>query len=364
MLSHAHPNRSELLVGVASRQGRITLNRPRALNALTLEMLGELAVLLGQWAENDAIDSVLISGAGERAFCAGADVKSVYFAGQPRIVAERGSLAADFFRAEYELDYLIACYPKPILVYADAITMGGGMGIAVHASHCIVSESTIMAMPETAIGFIPDVGASYFLSRLGPLGVLLALTGHAIDGRQAVELGLATHFVERAHFDALQTCMANRDVDSCLSDFSAPLTASEDLILMRELAERCFSASSVSEITERLSSVAGQPASGLARVADTFQEKLRERSPTSVSVAWEQLRRGRELSLRECLVMEYRTAQRCFQHRDFYEGVRAALVDKDRAPQWRPARIEDVDSQLVASYFEDLGDQELVLETA
>ena len=351
----------ELITSRIGRLGHIELNRPKALNALNFDMVQHMLDALENWEDDKSIEAILVTGAGGKAFCAGGDVKSIYFAGKAGDVGQNGTLTADFFRAEYTLNYRIANYSKPYLAYLDGVTMGGGVGISILGSHRIASEHTVFAMPETGIGFFPDVGGSYFLSRKGPIGLLLALTGQSIDFAATLSLGIATHFVPREIGTELVERLATNGVTAALESLSHKPPPSERAENFRSIGETCFNCDTLDGVLSRLEQTAAEAAS-LSTLASETLERIRQRSPTSLAVTFEQLRRGRGMSLRDCLIMEYRISQACMKGHDFYEGIRALLIDKDHAPRWSPSTISDVGPQLIARHFEELGARELELE--
>lgn len=339
--------------------GHIELNRPKALNALSLGMLKSISEALAQWRDDPQVEMVVISGVGDRAFCSGSDVKAIakeLQAARHFVPGKPGSLAADFFRAEYTLDYVIANYPKPFITYMDGITMGGGAGVAVHGSHRIATERTTFAMPETGIGFFPDAGATHFLSRLGAIGKLLAMSGLVIDGFATVELGLATHFADSGGIERLLSCLAERGLEAGLDSFCKQAPKSERLPSLQALAEDCFIAADLRFVLSRLREV-----SDGSLIAKELHQLINGRSPTSLWLANKSQELGKELSLRECLTLEYRICQACMAAPDFCEGVRAVLVDKDQEPKWSPAAADLLDSRALAKYFESLGSWDLSL---
>ena len=350
-----------LIATKIGRLGHIELNRPKALNALTFEMVQRLHEALDLWEVDDSIEAVLVTGVGEKAFCAGGDVKSIYFAGKAGDSGRNGTLTSDFFRAEYTLNYRIANYRKPYLAYLDGVTMGGGVGISIFGSHRIASEHTVFAMPETGIGFFPDVGGSYFLSRKGPIGMLLGLTGQSIDYAATLSLGFATHFVPRENRRELVECLATTGVEAALESLSQTPPPSDKVENLRILANACFDCVTIEEVLSRLERTA-TAVTGLSALASETLQLIRQRSPTSLALTFEQLQRGRGMPLRDCLLMEYRISQACMQGHDFYEGIRALLIDKDHAPKWSPQTLANVDPQLVARHFEELGKRDLELE--
>ncbi|MFQ5773899.1 MAG: enoyl-CoA hydratase/isomerase family protein [Kiloniellaceae bacterium] len=349
----------DILFEVRGGVALVTLNRPKALNALTLAMCQEFDRQLASWAGDPAVHAVVVAGAGERAFCAGGDVRAIWEAGK------RGErLTADFFRAEYTLNRRIKTFPKPYIAIIDGITMGGGVGISVHGSHRVATERTVFAMPETGIGFFPDVGGSYFLPRLpGALGMYLALTGARVKAADAVYAGVATHFVQSARLRELEAALAAADwaaaespavVDEAIGRF-ADDPGSPSLAAHRAAIDRCFSAESVEAILAALEAEGGD-------WADKTLATLRTRSPTSLKITFEQVRRGAKLGFDEAMIMEYRLSQACMAGHDFYEGIRAVVVDKDNAPAWNPATLGAVAPGLVEAHFRPLGARDLTFE--
>lgn len=341
---------SEVLFELRGGVATVTLNRPEALNALTLAMVRSLDAWLADCAADAAVRVIVIQGAGERAFCAGGDVRALYDAG-----LSGGDLPAVFYRREYALNHRIHGLEKPYVALLDGITMGGGVGVSVHGSHRVATERTLFAMPETGIGLFPDVGGSYFLPRLpGAIGMYLALTGARLAAADCLYAGIATHCVAGARLDELRHALTrDGDVDRALGGLhwdpgAAPLAAHRDAI------DRCFAAASVAEIIAALE----------AERTDWAAQQLKilgGKSPTSLKVTVRQLRAGAGIGFAEALRMEYRLTQACMAGHDFYEGVRAAVIDKDRRPKWRPARLDQVTEAAVDAYFAPLGDRDLVL---
>ncbi|MGE0715400.1 MAG: enoyl-CoA hydratase/isomerase family protein [Alphaproteobacteria bacterium] len=325
--------------------GRVLLDRPKALNALTLPMIRVMAPALAAWAADPAVRAVVIRGAGDRAFCAGGDVRAVYEAGKNGRDASPDHPTRAFFREEYRLNRAIHRFPKPYVAFIDGITMGGGVGLSVHGSHRVVTERTLFAMPETAIGLFPDVGGSWFLPRCPDrIGTWLALTGSRLKGRDVIDAGAGTHFVPSAALDGVEAAIrAGTPVDAALSAVAAD-PGPGTLDANRETIRRCFAHATVPEILDAL----GRDGSDFARET---REGLSHKSPTSLAIVLEEMRRGEGLSIEDALVMEYRMVQRCMDGHEFFEGIRAVLVDKDHAPKWRPARLEEVDRDLVESHF-------------
>ncbi|MEE8536168.1 MAG: enoyl-CoA hydratase/isomerase family protein, partial [Kiloniellales bacterium] len=342
----------DILFELHGAVGVVLLNRPQALNALTLAMIEAFDRRLRLWAGDPGVAAVLIKGAGERAFCAGGDVRAITRAG------EAGEpLTADFFRAEYTLNRRIKTWPKATVAVVDGLAMGGGVGVSVHGSHRVVSERMVMAMPETRIGLFPDVGASYFLSRLpGALGIYLGLTGARMAAADALSLGLATHFVASDRLPALEAALFAADwsgtdpraVASVTTERFAGDPGVSPLAERRAVIERCFAGESVAAILTALEAEGGDWAT--QTLAD-----LARCSPTSLKITFEALRRGAGLDFDQVMVMEYRLSQACMAGHDFYEGIRAVVIDKDNAPAWEPDRLEAVTPELVEAHFRSLG---------
>lgn len=357
MSSHAEP---EVLLEKVGRAGVITMNRPKVLNALNLTMIRQIYPQLKKWESDNETDIVIIKGAGDKAFCAGGDIRAVTEAGK---VGD--SLAQDFFREEYILNNAIGSYRKPYIALIDGITVGGGVGLSVHGRFRVATEKTLFAMPETAIGLFPDVGGGYFLPRLqGKLGLFLALTGFRLKGRDVQRAGVATHFVESKKIPDLQKELVDlkspsaEDVSRVLDSYQSQssLDAEKPFILKKHLSDidRLFSASSVEGIVKNLKTDGSE-------FAKKQTETLSKMSPTSLKITLKQLQAGASLSLQDVLVMEYRLSQACMRGYDFYEGVRAVLVDKDQNPKWNPSTLEEVSDQMVEQCFSSLGEKDLTL---
>ena len=326
----------------------VTLNRPKALNALTTAMCLELEARLAACEGDPEVAAVVVRGAGERAFCAGGDVVVIYNSGKGDGVA-----AAEFFAAEYRMNRRIFHYPKPYVALIDGIAMGGGVGVSVHGSHRVATERTLFAMPETGIGLFPDVGGSHFLPRLpGALGRYLGLVGQRIGPADCLYCGIATHYVESARLPELEAALAEglgsgpagAAVDAVLAEFAGE-PGPAPLADHRAVIDRCFARGSVEAILAALEAEGGDWAAAT-------RETLLTRSPTSLKVTLRQLDRGAGQDFDETMVMEYRLARACVAGHDFLEGIRAAVIDKDRAPKWRPATLAEVSEELVASHFE------------
>jgi enoyl-CoA hydratase/carnithine racemase len=321
------------------RVGRVLLNRPKALNALDLPMIRACARALDLWRNDPAVHAVVIEGAGDRAFCAGGDIRAV----RTHAMAGETEPVESFFAEEYALNRAIAEYPKPYVALIDGICMGGGIGVSVHGAYRVASEHAMFAMPETAIGFLPDIGATHFLPRLpGSLGIYLGLTGTRVQGADAVHAGFATHFVPRAQLPALAAALAV-DGTAALGPHAAALPPFA-LAPHRAAIDRCFSADSVPGIVARLEADGGD-------WAQQTLATLRGMSPSSLFWSFEIIRRGAASTLPQALEAELVLTRTVTQHPDFHEGVRAMVVDKDRQPKWQPARIEDVKPEEILSLF-------------
>jgi enoyl-CoA hydratase len=347
----------DILFGREGGLATVLLNRPKALNAFTLDMYRRFDPMLRAWAEDPGVHAVLIRGAGERAFCAGGDVRAIYEAGR-RISGDR-SLTSVFFREEYELIRRIHRYSKPYITIIDGITMGGGAGVSVNGAYRVATERTMLAMPETGIGLFPDVGATRFLNLCpGQIGRYLGLTGARAGAADALYCGFATHFVSRERLPDLVTALAGSDnIDQTLAGFTgdpgpAPLRARRDAI------DRCFAPDTVEAILDALQREAAGGGPDAEWAADTHAGLL-TKSPTSLKITLRQLITGRGLAIEEALALEYRLTQHVMAGHDFYEGVRAVLVDKDQQPRWDPPTLAAVDDAMVQSYFAPLGEAEL-----
>lgn len=337
--------------------GVVTLDRPEALHALDLPMIRAIAPALARWERDPAVRAVAIRSLGPRAFCAGGDIRRVCEARQR---GERG-LPRDFFREEYALNLRIHRFPKPYVALLDGITMGGGVGLSVYGSHRVATEHTVFSMPETGIGLFPDVGGGYFLPRLpGELGTYLALTGARLGPADTLAAGIATHFVPSPRLEsvleeleaALPVAEPGAAVDAVLGRRSGPAGA-PGLDAVRGELDEAFGAASVEEILARLR----RRDSPWAREA---LEALVGKSPTSLKVTLRLLREGARRDLEEELRVEYRLTQRFVGAHDFCEGVRAALVDRDHRPAWRPSRLEEVGAADLDALFAPLEEGELL----
>jgi enoyl-CoA hydratase/carnithine racemase len=326
-----------------------TLNRPKALNSLTLDMCVTYERQLAAWAGDDSVQAVVLKGAGERAFCAGGDVRAIWRAGK-----DGEPLTADFFRAEYRMNRRIEVFPKPHVALLDGVTMGGGVGISLHGSHRVATERTLIAMPETGIGMFPDVGGTHFLSRLpGGLGLYLGLTGARMKAADALHAGFATDFVPSGRLNELEAALAGPgDIAAAVRDLSTD-PGPAPLIEHQAAIERCFVQDSLEAVIDAL---AGEPGDWAAKTLSVLTERC---SPTSLKVTFEALRRAAKRDFDAAMTMEYRLSQAFMAGRDFYEGIRALLIDKDNAPAWDPASLAEVTPSMVEAYFAPLGDRDL-----
>lgn len=339
----------------------LTLNRPRALNALTFDMCRALHDGLRAWQADPEVHAVLIKGAGERAFCAGGDIRWLYEV----LTAGGVSEALEFYALEYPMNARLHHFQKPYVALLDGITMGGGVGVSVHGSHRVVTDRTVFAMPETAIGFFPDVGATYVLPRLpGALGRYLGLTGARLGAADCLWTGLGTSYVPADRLEALEAALVEADLSSdahagvaaVLDDFQgdpgpAPLCEEKDRI------DACFGQPDLTAAVRALR--ADRSAWGAAQL-----EGLSSKSPTSLAVTFRQLGEGAGIAMDAAMRLEYRLVHRFVAGHDFREGVRALIVDKDNQPKWRPARLEDVTAADVDRYFQPLPGGDLPLDEA
>uniref|UniRef100_A0A914YE66 3-hydroxyisobutyryl-CoA hydrolase, mitochondrial n=1 Tax=Panagrolaimus superbus TaxID=310955 RepID=A0A914YE66_9BILA len=350
---------SEVLFGCEGAARIITLNRPKALNALNLSMVRQIYPKMKEWIEDDAAGLVIIKGAGDKAFCAGGDVLSVI-----QSAKSGGTVHKEFFREEYILNYLIGTYKLPYIALIDGITMGGGCGLSIHGKFRVATEKTLLAMPETALGLFPDVGGSFFLPRLsGKLGMFLALTGYRLKGADVFHSGLATHYVESKHIPEIKDELIklpkseckNEEIDKILNKFSPKNFPKFSLQSNLETINSTFNGKSVENIIEKLNSK-----------DDEFCRKqiaeLMKMSPTSLKVTYQQIMNGSVSNFSNVFTMEHRMGYHFLEANDFYEGCRAILIDKDRNPKWKPSKLEDVSADDVNKYFASVdGVKDLIL---
>jgi enoyl-CoA hydratase len=348
---------SDILFERRGAAGVVTLNRPKALNAVTHGMVLELRDQLTIWADDPAIKRVVIQAAGERAFSAGGDIRALYDLG----CAGRHDEALQFWRDEYPLNAAIKNFRKPYIALIDGIVMGGGVGVSVHGSHRVAGDRFQFAMPEVGIGFFPDVGATWFLPRMpGELGTYCALTGERFGIADACGGGLATHRIPSGRFAALLEGLTGTiSVDAVLAAFAEP--AGEGPIQARRTAiDRLFAGSQVEGILEALDREAASPGAD-AGFATKTAATMRTKSPLSLKLALAQVRRGKNWDFETCMRAEFRIVSRVIRGHDFYEGVRAVIVDKDNQPRWQPATLAAVSEAEVDRHFAPLGTDELRL---
>ncbi|MEV5392505.1 enoyl-CoA hydratase/isomerase family protein [Nocardia farcinica] len=347
---------SDVIIDKRDGLGLITLNRPKAINALNHPMALAITEALRAWATDDEVRTVVVTGAGERGLCAGGDIVAIH------ADAKSGNMGADsptgrFWRDEYILNALIGRYPKPYVVVMDGIVMGGGVGLSGHGSHRIVTERSKVGMPEVGIGFVPDVGGTYLLSRApGEIGTHVALTTARMSAGDAIAAGFADYFVPSEHIPALLDTLRSETADVAIAKFAT--TAPESaLVAQRDWIDSCYSAPTVEEIVERLQTADAPEARAAA--ADILGK-----SPVALKVTLRSLRAARELgSLEAVLDEEYRVSIASLGSHDLVEGIRAQVIDKDRNPRWSPATLAEVTDEQVAAYFAELGDKELALAT-
>ncbi len=325
----------------------VRLNRPKALNSLNLAMVHAMKPAMERFVEDREISCVILTGEGERGLCAGGDIRVIYQlgkAGDPEV--------ARFWREEFPVNYTIARYPKPYVALMDGIVMGGGVGVASHGKHRIVTERTRLAMPETGIGYVPDVGATWLLPRApGETGTWMGLTGEIVGAADAIHAGFADYHVPSEKLDELTEALGALDAGASDADVAAVIgrfatsPGESRLEGQRALIDRVFAFDTVEEILAALDGEEGE-------FAEFTRGVIARRSPTSLKLTLRLLRAGRKSSsLVECLEREFTVASELLRNRDFYEGVRAAVIDKDRNPQWQPATLTEVTEQDLDRYF-------------
>ncbi|XP_045336471.1 3-hydroxyisobutyryl-CoA hydrolase, mitochondrial isoform X1 [Leopardus geoffroyi] len=382
----------EVLLERRGCAGVITLNRPKLLNALNLNMIRHIYPQLKNWEQDPETFLIIIKGAGGKAFCSGGDVRVISEAGRAN-----QKMVQDFFREEYRLNNAIGSCQKPYVALIHGITMGGGVGVSVHGQFRVATEKSLFAMPETAIGLFPDVGGGYFLPRLqGKLGYFLALTGFRLKGRDVYAAGIATHFVDSEKLGMLEEDLialkspSKENIADVLEAYHTKEPRTKDQILQNDALFReiprfggaksqqqrtnskidqdksfileehmdkinsCFSANTVEQIIENLQ----QDGSSFALEQLKVINKM---SPTSLKITLRQLMEGSSKTLQEVLIMEYRLSQACMGGHDFHEGVRAVLIDKDQSPKWKPANLKEVTEEDLNSYFKSLASNDLKL---
>ena len=343
---------SEVLAEVRNHIGHLTLNRPAGLNALTLDMVRCLHQQLDAWAHDPQVHAVVLRGAGEKAFCAGGDIRSLYDS-----FKNGQTLHEDFFVEEYALDLAIHQYRKPVLALMDGFVLGGGMGLVQGADLRVVTERSRLAMPEVAIGYFPDVGGSYFLPRIpGELGIYLGVSGVQIRAADALYCGLADWYLESDKLNLLDQRLDSlewhetplKDLQGLLAALAVQQLPDAPLHALRAAIDHFFALPDVPNIVEQLREVTVADSQEWATTTATL---LESRSPLAMGVTLEMLRRGRQLSLEECFTLELHLDRQWFERGDLIEGVRALLIDKDKNPRWNPPTLQALDSEHVASFF-------------
>jgi enoyl-CoA hydratase len=345
----------ELIARREGSAGIIRLNRPKAINAVTLEMIRDIEKALDAFETDPDVVVILLEGAGERGLCAGGDIRALWESSKVR-----GDLGKILWREEYILNARIAKFPKPYVVFMDGIVMGGGVGLSAHSSHRVVTEKTKLAMPEVGLGFFPDVGGTWLLSRApGEIGTYFGLTGQTMNGPDAISAGFADAVVPSDKLPALREVLtkvrpgtSSAEVKSLIDRFATGATAGPVAAIQPKI-DGWFARDRMEDIVTALQRDGSE-------LAQATLKTLGEKSPRGMVVTLKLLRLARaSSSLEECLVREYRAALEVFASDDFREGVRAAVIDKDRSPKWSPPRIEDVTSEMVAPYFAEIGADEL-----
>ncbi|MBN2992425.1 enoyl-CoA hydratase/isomerase family protein [Pseudomonas cedrina subsp. fulgida] len=350
---HAETLQDEVLAEVRNHIGHLTLNRPAGLNAITLQMVRRMASQLQAWADDPQVYAVVLRGAGDKAFCAGGDIRSLYDS-----FKNGDTLHQDFFVEEYALDLAIHHYRKPVLALMDGFVLGGGMGLVQGADLRVVTERSRLAMPEVAIGYFPDVGGSYFLSRIpGELGVYLGVTGVQIRAADALYCGLADWYLESARFADLDRKLDDlqwqgsplKDLQGLLAKLAVQQLPDAPLADLRPAIDHFFALPDVPSIVEQLQEVT---------VADSREwglstaNLMKTRSPLAMAVTLEMLRRGRRLSLEQCFALELHLDRQWFERGDLIEGVRALIIDKDKSPRWNPPTLHALNPSQVQSFFD------------
>ncbi|MBV8848222.1 MAG: enoyl-CoA hydratase/isomerase family protein [Methylobacteriaceae bacterium] len=345
-------SKPEIICERRGASGTVFFSRPQALNAITLNMVRELTRALDEWERDPAIKNVVVTAAASKAFSAGGDIRLLYEQGQ----AGDHAAQLDFWRWEYQLNRRIRLYPKPYVALVDGIVMGGGVGVSLHGSHRIAGEKFSFAMPEVGIGFFPDVGATYFLPRLpGEAGMYFALTGGRANAGDAAHLGLASAYVLSTRFDELADALGGGErADDAVARLRSDISPGP-IVTNRALVDRCFSASGPAKILERLDAESSPFAAEAAKA-------MREKAPLSLEIAYRQMSLGAKLSIDEAMQTEFRVVSRVCRGSDFYEGIRATIIDKDFAPRWSHTSLDKVHSREVDSYFAPLGASELTFE--
>jgi enoyl-CoA hydratase len=342
------PAEPEILFAKKGAAGLVTLNRPQALNAVTLGMVRALTAQLQDWRNDPSVTRIIVTAAGGKAFSAGGDIRALYDAGTSGRHAEMLS----FYGEEYVLNTIIKHYPKPYVSLIDGICMGGGVGVSAHGSHRVAGDRYLFAMPEVGIGFFPDVGATWFLPRMpGELGAYCALTGDRFGAAAGIAAGIATHRVTSSRFaDLIEALCGTVPVEATLAAFAEPAKeamSEAKLSPHRATIDRRFATDRVEDILAAL----GVDSSEFAKKTAAT---IRAKSPVALKIALAQVRKGKDLAFEACMATEFRIVSRVIHGHDFYEGVRAVIVDKDNAPKWRPASLAEVSDAEVERHFAPL----------
>lgn len=345
-------NQALVLTEVRNNVGHLTLNRVAAFNAINLEMVRSIAQQLNDWAADENVVAVVLRANGDKAFCAGGDIRELYSNAK-----EGNGLNEIFFSEEYALDQHIHAYPKPFIALIDGLTLGGGMGLVQGASFRIVTEKAHLGMPEVSIGFFPDVGGSYFLSRLpSEIGTYMGVSGNPVGAADALQVGLADWFLHAEQISELDRCLDNMQwghssqeaIRSLLNTLASKRASGSKLAPVRAAIEQHFSKDSVAEI---IASLASETDDSIKPWSEELLATLRSRSPIAMATTLTMLRRAKDLSLADCFRLEYHLGTQWFTKGDFMEGVRALIIDKDKNPQWQPATIEALEQAKIDELF-------------
>ncbi|WP_339435342.1 enoyl-CoA hydratase/isomerase family protein [Pseudomonas orientalis] len=352
--SHTDIQQQEILSEVRNHIGYLTLNRPAGLNAITLDMVRLMTTRLQAWADDPRVYAVVLRGSGDKAFCAGGDIRSLYDS-----FKAGDTLHEDFFVEEYALDLILHHYPKPVLALMDGFVLGGGMGLVQGADLRVVTERSRLAMPEVAIGYFPDVGGSYFLPRIpGELGIYLGVTGVQIRAADALYCGLADWYLDSTRLTELAQRLDSlqwrdsplKDLQGVLAQLAVQQLPDPPLAALRPAIDHFFALPDVPSIVEQLQQVTVADSHDWGRAtADLMQT----RSPLAMAVTLQMLRRGRHLRLEQCFALELHLDRQWFARGDLIEGVRALIIDKDKKPQWNPPTVHALDASHVESFFRD-----------
>ncbi len=328
--------------------GLITLNRPEALNALTLSMVREIYPQLQAWKKDQNITSIAVTAVGDKAFCAGGDIRALYEWGK-----SGDDRATGFYYEEYQLNQLIKSYPKPYISFVNGIVMGGGVGLSVHGSHRVAGENYSFAMPETGIGLFPDVGGSYFLSRLEKnAGMYLALTGSRLNASDAIYLGIAEYYIESKNYEELIIKLSEGFLPGDILEKYNTDPGYSNFESNSQIIENLFSGNNLEEIFQKLENDESE-------LSQKLFKTINSKSPTSLKIVFKQITDGAKNDFEECMRMEYRMVERVMADHDFYEGVRALIIEKDNEPKWKPSTINKIKDKDIEKFFDNLGDKEL-----